>query len=133
MPILVYQLIPIVAVLLPFLLAVTLTVCWRQSLSSPWLYAVLGTVVAYAIAAGIVWASEKYELNVRGRVGGGYVFFRDDGARPNRAQLLKPAPPDVGPMFEPLSLGWFALLITIVILCSFALWGLKFFFRIATP
>jgi hypothetical protein len=133
MPIVAYQLIPIVVVLLPLLVAVSLTLYWRHSLSSPWLYALLGTVVAYAVATGIGWVSEKYELSVRGRVGGGYAVFRDDGARANQAQSPTPAPQDSGPMFEPLSTGWFALLVVVVVLCSLALWALKFFFRSAAP
>lgn len=120
-------------VLLPFLIAVTLTVYWWHSISNPWLYGVIGIVVAYAVAIAVGWVSERYELSVRGHVGGSYFFIPDDATLPNQVQSPKSVPRDTGPMFEPLSVSWFGLLIAIVLLCVLALWGLKGLFRIGAP
>jgi hypothetical protein len=128
-----YQLIPILVLLLPLLEAAGLAVYWRRSLSNPWLYALAGTVVAYAVAAGVLFASEKYESIARGGVGSGYAVWRDDGQARHQTQSTQISRSDSGPMFAPLTPRWFWLLGAVVLLCGVALWALKFLFRSAAP
>jgi hypothetical protein len=131
-PVVVFQLIPIVVLLLPLIEAIGLTVYWRRSLSSPWLYGVLGTVLAYAVAAGVVFVSEQYTPRRGTVITSSSPVFRDDGRSPNQVQAPKPAQSDSGPTFEPLTPSWFALLVAVLVLCGLALWGLTFAFRAST-
>jgi hypothetical protein len=126
-PLVVFQLIPIVVLLLPLITAVGLAVYWRSSLSNPWLYGVIGTVLAYAVAAGVVFVVEQYKPIAGSVVTSSSPAMRADGVPTKQAQAKEAA------TFEPLTPGWFALLVAIVVLCGFALWGLKFAFRTAAP
>ena len=123
-----YQLIPIAVLLLPFIEAVGLTLYWKRSLSSPWLYGLVGTVVAYGVAAAVMLAVENVKPSGSGtHVTGGAAVWRDDGrAFPDKPKTMRS---ESGPMFAPLTPSWFALLGSIVAVCAVALWGLKFLFR----
>src|SRR5713101_6419070 len=80
MRILLYQLIPIVALLSPFIEVLGLTLYWRRSLSSPWLYGLAGTVVAYAVAGAVMFAVESAKPSGGGTViTSGVAVWRDDG------------------------------------------------------
>jgi len=125
MRLLLFQLVPIVVLLLPLLEVAGLTVYWRRSITSPWLYALIGCIVAYAIAAGVVFATERYSS------AGGSIVFRGyflEKVEPDRAAKSKE-----GPTFAPLTMMWAGFLATILILCAVALWCLKFFFRSGSP
>ena len=126
-PLVVFQLIPIVVLLLPLITAVGLAVYWRSSLSSPWLYGVIGTVLAYAVAAGVLFLVEQYKPSAGSVVTSSSPAMRADGVPARQAQAKEAA------ALEPLTPGWFALLVAIVVFCGFALWGLKFAFRTAAP
>jgi hypothetical protein len=132
-PLVLIQLIPIVVLLLPLIEAVGLTVFWRRSLSSPWLYGIVGTLVAYAVAVGAVFVAEQYKPSRGTVITSSSPVWRDDARSQNQAQAPKPAPVDNGPTFELLTPSWFALLAAVVVLCGLALWGLKFAFRTSTP
>jgi hypothetical protein len=128
MRIVLYQLIPIAVLLLPLIEAVGLTLYWKRSLSSPWLYGLVGTVVAYGVAAAVMLAVENVKPSGGGTlVAGGAAVWRDEGRPlPDKPQTTRS---ESGPMFAPLTPSWFALLGAIVALCAVALWGLKFLFR----
>jgi hypothetical protein len=128
-PIVLIQLIPIVVLLLPLIEAVGLTVFWRRSLSSPWLYGVVGTLVAYAVAVGAVFVVEQYKPSRSTVITSSSPVWRDDAS----SQISKSGPLHSGPTFELLTPSWFALLAAVVGLCGLALWGLKFAFRTSTP
>ena len=128
MRILLYQLILIVVLLSPFIEVLGLTLYWRRSLSSPWLYGLAGTVVAYVIAGAVMLAVESAKPSGGGSViTSGAAVWRDDGrAPPEKPQITQS---QGGPMFSPLTPSWFALLGAILTLCAVALWGLRFLFR----
>jgi hypothetical protein len=128
MRILLYQLIPIVVLLSPFIEVLGLTLYWRRSLSSPWLYGLAGTVVAYTVAGAVMFAVESAKPSGGGTViTSGAAVWRDDGrAPPEKPQV---AQSQGGPMFAPLTPSWFALLGAILTLCAVTLWGLRFLFR----
>jgi hypothetical protein len=128
MRIVLYQLIPIAVLLLPFIETVGLTLYWKRSLSSPWLYGLVGTVVAYGVAAVVMLAVENVQPSGGGTViASGAAVWRDDGRPlPGKPQTTRS---ESGPMFAPLTPSWFALLGAIVALCAVALWGLRFLFR----
>jgi len=125
---LLYQLIPIVVLLSPFIEVVGFTLYWKRSLSSPWLYGLAGTVVAYTVAAAVMFAVENVKPSGGGTViTSGAAVWRDDGrSLPDKPQI---AQSESGPMFAPLTPSWFALLGTILVLCAVALWGLRSLFR----
>jgi hypothetical protein len=132
-PLALIQLIPIVVLLLPLIEAIGLTVFWRRSLSSPWLYGLVGTLVAYAVAVGAVFVAEQYKPGRGTVITSSSPVWRDEAPLQNQAQRSKPAPIDNRPYFEPLTPSWFALLASVVVLCGLALWGLRFAFRSSTP
>lgn len=132
-PVVVFQLIPIFVLLLPLIATVGLTVYWRSSLSSPWLYGVVGTIVAYAVAAGAMFVVEQYKPSRGTVITSSSPAMRADALSTKQAQPPNAAEVDNTPTFEPLALSWFALLVAIVVLCGFALWGLKFAFRTTAP
>jgi len=131
MRVLLYQLIPIVVLLSPFIEVLGLTLYWRRSLSSPWLYGLAGTVVAYAVAGAVMLAVESAKPSGGGTViTSGAAVWREDGrAPPSKPQITQS---QGGPMFAPLTPSWFALLGTILTLCAVALWGLRYLFRSST-
>jgi|SRR5688572_26095847 len=127
MRILLYQLVPIAVLLLPLVETVVLTLYWRRSLSSPWVYGIAGTVLAYAVAVAVMFAVETLKPS-----GGGTLItkeapvWRDDGRKlPDAKTVQAPS----RPTFAPLTPSWFALLGLILMFCGTALWGLRFFFR----
>jgi len=127
MRILLIQLIPIVVLLSPFIEVLGLTLYWRRSLSSPWLYGLAGTVVAYVVAGAVMFAVESAKPSGGTVITSGAAVWRDDGrAPPEKPQI---AQSQGGRMFAPLTPSWFALLGTILTLCAVALWGLRFLFR----
>ncbi len=129
-----YQLIPIVVILLPFFEVVGLTVYWRRSLSSSWLFGFMGTVLAYAVTVGVVFTVEKFTPN-RGStiITSSAPVWRDEGRAPTQVQVPEPRRSGKAPLFEPLTPSWFGLLATILVLCGISLWGLTFLFRRAVP
>src|SRR5688500_895158 len=133
LPVALFQLIPIAVLLLPLITTVCLTVYWRSSLSSPWLYGVVGTVLAYAVAAGAIFVIEQYKPSRGTAITSSSPAMRADGISTKQAQAPKAADVANTPTFEPLTPSWFALLAAIVVLSGFALWGLKFAFGKAAP
>lgn len=126
---LLYQMIPITVLLLPLLEATGFTLIWRRSLSSPWLYWIVGTVAAYAVAAGLVFVQEKIWPPKGTVFVSAAAVWRDDGHKPRQEQTPRTPRTDSGPSFAPLTSSWFALLATVLVVCGIALWGLKFLFR----
>jgi hypothetical protein len=123
-----YQLIPILVLLLPFIEAVGLTLYWRRSLSSPLLYGVVGTVVAYGVALAVMFAVENVKPSGGGTtITSAAAVWRDDGrSLPGNLSIRRS---ESGLTFAPLTPSWFALLGAIVVLCGISLWGLRFLFR----
>jgi hypothetical protein len=121
-PILVWQLLPIAIVLLPFFEAVVFAIYWRQSVSSPWLYGLAGVVVAYAIAIGSVFVAEQYSSREGHVVTAYFVETPETKNIPTTKSQDKPL------RFAPLTLAWTALLIFIVAVSGVVLWALKFIF-----
>jgi hypothetical protein len=121
-----YQLIPIGMLLLPLLEAVGLTIFWRHSLSRPWAYGVLAVFIAYAVAAGVIFAAEKYCSRKGGTVSAYFLEETVDS---------KPVLVQTGddPTFSPLTAAWIGLLVVVVIASAVALWGLKYLFKPAGP
>src|SRR5437660_9972313 len=83
MRILLYQLVPIVVLLSPFIEVLGLTLYWRLSLSRPWLYGLAGTLVAYAVAGAIMFAVCSAKPSAGGTaITSGAPVRRDDGRGP---------------------------------------------------
>ena len=112
---------------MPLVETVGLTLCWKKSLSSPWLFGLIGTVVAYVVAATVMFAVENVKPSDGATVSASAAVWRDDG----RELTNKPqsTPVQTGPLFAPLTPSWYALLGMILILCAGALWGLRLVFR----
>jgi hypothetical protein len=121
-PFLIWQLIPIAVVLLPFFEAVVFAIYWRQVVSSPWLYGLAGVVVAYAIAIGSVFIAEQYSSS-EGTVVTAYFV-----ETPDTKKIPTTKPQDKPLRFAPLTFAWTALLMFIVIVSGVALWALKSIF-----
>ena len=125
LPILFFQLLPFVVLLLPFMEAVGFTLYWRRSLTNPWIYGLVGVLVAYAIAVGAVFAAEKY-FSRGGRTPTAY-FLETVESKPVLVQRGEE------PTFAPLTVAWSGLLLFVVVACAVALWGLRHFFRQSGP
>jgi hypothetical protein len=128
-PVLAIQLVPIVVLLLPLIEAVGFTAYWRRSVSSPWLYGLLGTLLAYAVAVAVVFAVEKLVPPRSTVIMSAAPVWRAEAPKPSQTQAPKVVQSSSVPTFEPLTPGWFGLLATILVLCGFALWALTFAFR----
>jgi hypothetical protein len=127
-PSLVFQLIPILVLLLPLIEAVGFTVYWRRSLSSPWLYGLVGTVVAYAVGLAVVFAVEQLRSPQGTVITSSSPVWRDNGQSSGQ-RASKAVQSDNRSTFEPLTPSWYGFLATVVVLCGVALWGLKYLFR----
>jgi hypothetical protein len=132
-PILVFQLIPILVLLLPLIEAVGFAMYWRRSLSSPWVYALVGTVVAYAVGLAVVFAVEQLRPPHGTVITSASPVWRDNGQSSTQVQASKVVRSDNRPTFEPLTPSWYGLLAIVVVLCGLALWGLKHVFRSPAP
>lgn len=126
-PLLVWQLIPVILVLLPLLEAVAFAVYWRGSVSNPWLYGVLGVVLAYTVAVASVFVAEKV-VPRGGIINGGY-FLETPQTKNLSAQ--KQESPSIS--LEPFTLGWNGLLFFILVASALGLWGLKALFAKGSP
>jgi hypothetical protein len=109
MRLLLYELIAVLSI--PLVEVTVFTLIWHRSLANPWLFALVGCIVAYAIAAGALLTARKYSES------GGWNFKPGTTAKPSDGPLL---------LFA-------GLLATVVVLSGLALWGLRSFFVSSTP
>jgi hypothetical protein len=133
-PILIYQLVPILVLLLPLIVAVGCTLYWRRSLSNPWLYGLAGVAISYAIGFAVAFAAEQFKPPSRGTVvTSASPTWRNGGQTSQQTQTPKAPETEKHLTFEPFTPSWYGLLGSAVLLCGLALWGLTFAFRITNP
>ena len=110
---------------IPLVEVVALTLIWRESLTHPWFFAVVGCIVAYAIAAGVLLAAQKHSES------GGWDFTGGDFLK--RARAATNAKPSGAPFFDRFTLLVVELLSTVLILNGLTLWALRSLFVSANP
>jgi len=123
----------ILVLLLPLIEAVGFTIYWRRSLSSPWLYGLVGTAVAYAVGLGVAYAAETLSPPRGTNFTSSSAVWRDNGQSSSQAQPPKAVAADNRRLFEPLTPSWYGLLTAVAVLCAAALWGLEYVFRSPSP
>jgi len=132
-PILVYQVVPILVLLVPLIVAVGCTLFWRRSLRNPWLYGFVGMVVSYGVALAVAVVAEQSKPARGTVITSASPTWRGGAPISQQTQTPRASETDNHLTFEPFTPSWYGLLGTVVVLCGLALWGLTFVFRPTNP
>jgi hypothetical protein len=113
MRLLLYQIGPLVVLLLPLIEVAAFTAYWRDALERKWLFAFVGCLAVYAMGAAIFWLVDRFgPMHTYSAV----LVKVEPGmqAQPERSEFL-----------EPHMLQFFVVVIAILLVGAAVLWGIK--------
>lgn len=119
MPIVAYQTLAVLIVLLPLFETIGFTVYWRAALSNYWLYGLTGCVATYVVIGALVFAIENFTT---GGITGVSGYFLEQ-AKPGLTE------PKTQPVFASLETRLLGLMVLTLVVCGAVLWVLTFAFR----